>query len=286
MKEWSRTLADGRFLGGAEYGDPQGRPVFLFHGQPGNRLFHPDEELTRQFGVRLIVPDRPGYGLSTYLPERRLLDWPYDTLAIADHLGIEQFEIIAFSGGGPYGLACAAKIPDRLTRVVVAAGAPPMHIPALRRQMQPLARINYFLTRFTGAIFPAIFRIYWRQARKTPAGFIEIMRRQSPLADQKLIENPETYQMLLAVWQENLRVDSRGYVLDARLLMDDWGFQMSDVETPIELVWGAQDLNVPPSVMDYFSAQLPHSTQTLLPEAGHFAILTAWEHFLTTKSQI
>ena len=39
-------------------------------------------------------------------PGRSLLDWPRDVAELADHLGIERFSIVAWSGGGPYGLAC------------------------------------------------------------------------------------------------------------------------------------------------------------------------------------
>jgi pimeloyl-ACP methyl ester carboxylesterase len=54
-------LPDGRRLGFAEWGDPAGRPLFLFHGTPGSRLTRqPVEELTRRQGVRVSTVDRPG----------------------------------------------------------------------------------------------------------------------------------------------------------------------------------------------------------------------------------
>jgi len=41
--------------------------------------------------LRSILPrNRPGYGLSDFLPERRLLDWPQDVSEFADALGIER----------------------------------------------------------------------------------------------------------------------------------------------------------------------------------------------------
>ena len=38
---------------------------------------------------------------------------------LADHLGINEFVIFAPSGGGPFALACAWQIPDRLAAVGV-----------------------------------------------------------------------------------------------------------------------------------------------------------------------
>lgn len=88
-------LSDGRILGYAQYGDPNGVPLFFFHGWPSSRLqgimLH---EAGKKLGVRIISPDRPGFGLSTYDPKRILLDWPQDVLEIADHLKIKKFAVL------------------------------------------------------------------------------------------------------------------------------------------------------------------------------------------------
>ena len=88
-------------------------PVFLCHGTPSSRLNRPDDESTRALGVRLIAIDRPGCGLSDFLPGRTLLDWPTDLAAVADALGIGRFAVVGFSGGGPYVAASAFALPDR-----------------------------------------------------------------------------------------------------------------------------------------------------------------------------
>jgi len=73
-------LPGGRKLGYAEGGDPNGVPVFYFHGFPGSRL---EATLLPPSGIRLIGVDRPGYGLSTPAPaaswltgRRTLRLWP------------------------------------------------------------------------------------------------------------------------------------------------------------------------------------------------------------------
>ena len=80
-------LRDGRSLGYAECGDPEGKPVFHFHGHPGSRL-----EITLaarpapEIGVRHIGIDRPGIGLSDFKPHRQILDWPDDVVDLASGL--------------------------------------------------------------------------------------------------------------------------------------------------------------------------------------------------------
>src|SRR5512136_1482675 len=108
------ALSDGRTLAYAEYGDPTGQPVFFFHGMPGSRLFRPPDQITAKVGVRLITTDRPGYGLSTFQPGRRFLDWPGDIAQLADHLNMEKFAVMGHSAGGPYVAACAYALPQRV----------------------------------------------------------------------------------------------------------------------------------------------------------------------------
>jgi pimeloyl-ACP methyl ester carboxylesterase len=117
------TFRDGRTLAYAEYGDPDGKLVFYFHGTPGSRLeHHSDDAIARERGARIITADRPGYGHSDFQPHRTFLDWPDDVVQLADALEIERFAVCGWSGGTPHAAACAYKIPDRLTNVCLFSG--------------------------------------------------------------------------------------------------------------------------------------------------------------------
>jgi hypothetical protein len=88
-------LPDGRKLGYAEYGSPTGRAVLYQHGLPGSRIeaaaFH---ELGLELGVRIIAPDRPGYGWSSPHPGRTLLDWPKDLDHLIKHLQLKEYAVL------------------------------------------------------------------------------------------------------------------------------------------------------------------------------------------------
>src|SRR5262245_47793170 len=113
------TLPDGRVLAYQSFGvSPDAASakapttIFYFHGFPASRLegalWH---DVALRLHVRLVAPDRPGMGLSAFQPARRILDWPGDVLALADHLDVQRFGVIGASGGGPYVLACARVLP-------------------------------------------------------------------------------------------------------------------------------------------------------------------------------
>ncbi|MEK8142527.1 alpha/beta hydrolase [Streptomyces sp. M10(2022)] len=118
--------ADGRHLMVECQGDPQGRPVFLLHGMPGSRLGPaPRGMVLYQRNMQLIAYDRPGYGGSDRLPGRRVVDVVEDVRAIADSLGLDRFAVVGRSGGAPHALACAALMPERVTRTAALVGLAP-----------------------------------------------------------------------------------------------------------------------------------------------------------------
>ena len=125
--EGSVLLPRSRRLGFAEFGVPDGRPVFWFHGTPGaRRQIPPEARLAAvERGVRLIGIDRPGVGDSTAHVYSSFAAWARDIAEVADRLGVERFGLIGLSGGGPYVLACAHSLPQRIVAGAVLGGVAP-----------------------------------------------------------------------------------------------------------------------------------------------------------------
>src|SRR2546421_4137372 len=141
-----RTV-DGRTLAYAEAGDPAGAPVLYFHGLPGSRsdfnlpLF---QEALAESGVRVIGVDRPGFGASDFQPGRRYEDWAADVAAVADELAVDRFGVLGYSSGGPYVVACANALRDRLTFAGIVSGVAPAEAPSFRHGM---AKTDAIMTR-------------------------------------------------------------------------------------------------------------------------------------------
>jgi pimeloyl-ACP methyl ester carboxylesterase len=110
------------------YGAEDGVPVLSFSGTPSTRWKRPDVlAAIESSGVRMATPDRPGYGGSTRWPGRTVASVVEDAGAVADALGWTRFAVTGGSGGGPHALACAALLPDRVTRcAVIGSNAPPL----------------------------------------------------------------------------------------------------------------------------------------------------------------
>ena len=125
--EGNVAVGDDRQIGFAEFGNPQGRAVFWLHGTPGARRQIPVEArvYAEQEHIRLIGIDRPGIGSSTPHQYPNVLAFAEDLRTIADVLGIDEMAVIGLSGGGPYALACAAAMPERVVVTGVLGGVAP-----------------------------------------------------------------------------------------------------------------------------------------------------------------
>jgi pimeloyl-ACP methyl ester carboxylesterase len=101
-------------------GVPDGTPLVFFHGTPSSRLETSyADELCVELGIRMISFDRPGYGESPARPFS-LASIARDTADLADALGVDRFATAGQSGGGPFSLAAAAVLGDRVIRAGVA----------------------------------------------------------------------------------------------------------------------------------------------------------------------
>jgi pimeloyl-ACP methyl ester carboxylesterase len=267
-------LPDGRHLGYAEYGRPAGRPIFYFHGFPGCRLeAAPVHETAGAVGVRIVAFDRPGYGLSDAHRGRSLLDWPRDVSDAADALGIRRFAVLGVSGGGPYALACARAIPQRLTATGVVAGLAPVDRPELRRTLIWPMRLGFFLGRNAPWLFGALSAgVIAASPNSHPEHVMWLLGRSDSEVDRRLAHDDRFRQAIAASIREALRGGARAARQDVQLYARPWGFALKDIRVPVDIWHGEVDATVPIAMGRYLAAQVPESRVTFLPNEGHFSL--------------
>jgi pimeloyl-ACP methyl ester carboxylesterase len=269
-------LADSRRLAYCEYGDPDGKPVFYFHGTPGSR-YEPvfGDQAGRQYGYRILALDRPGIGRSDYANGRMLLDWPQDVGEVADHLGVDQFGLIGVSGGGPYALACDYAMPDRLMfTVLMGSWAPVAEEPALWREMAPL---DQFFGKLSGRMpwaFYIPFSLIGYAARwLSPQLFMKSIDSSMGKADRQLLSDEETAWFFAKDVREAFRQGVRGPADDAIILYRKWGFALDEIEAQVDLFHGQEDKFAPYRYAIYMHEHFHHSELHAYPGQGHLFLM-------------
>jgi pimeloyl-ACP methyl ester carboxylesterase len=268
-----------RQLSFAEYGLPSGKPVFLCHGTPSSRLHRPDDDITRGLGVRLIVIDRPGCGLSDFVPGRTLLDWPRDLAAVADALGIARFAVVGFSGGGPYVAVSAYGLPDRVAAAAAVAAAGPVDAPGALAGLSLFRRMAGGLAKSTPRIFRAAMWLTNHPGRN-PSRFLDKFTGDLAPPDQAIIARPEIREKLVATYAESVRNGLRGVALDLAIAMRPWGFPLNEIKCPYFIWHGDDDRSAPVAMARHLASHLPRCQTTFLPGAGHMFFYDRWADIL------
>jgi pimeloyl-ACP methyl ester carboxylesterase len=263
------TLKDGRTLGYAEFGDPAGIPIVGFHGMPGSRLvMKAVEKAALVSGARLIAPDRPGYGLSQANAHGALLGYVDDIVELADALQIERCAVLGVSGGGPYPLACAYKIPQRIIVAALISGIGPLRLPHSTRDMVRPNKIMFTVGRWSprlaGFLLPRLIR------SSLPSMEEHVQKGTSPSPDL----SPEIFAIMAADQREAIRAGGQGIIFDMKILWQPWGFRFEDVYTKVYLWHGAADNLAPVMLARHVAERLPDCEATFYPDEGHTDPLT------------
>lgn len=265
------VLPDGRDLGWLELGDPAGMPVFAFHGTPGSRLqLAIDDSPMRAAGLRLVCPDRPGYGLSTFHLGRRLVDWPRDVAHLADHLGLDHFAVMGISGGGPHSAVCAALLGDRVTSAAIVSGVGPLADPRATEGMMRSNRILTSLARRRSRVLHVALNLQVSALRRWPSRAFDLMVKQLPPADVAILTRPAVRALLERDAVRSSRTAGAAAVQDFELFAADWGFDLGAIEIPVHVWQGDADVNVPPHHARLLHAAIPGSVLHEFAGEGHF----------------
>lgn len=157
-------------LSAIDIGD--GPPAVLLHGQPGNAGDWGPVTIRLRERMRVIAPDRPGYG-RTGGRAAGFRDNAAAVVALLDRLGIESAVVVGHSWGAGVALAAAIRFPERVRALVLAAPvAPGIPAGAVDRLLAhplvgaPVARLGFGLAglglaippvrRLAGAAVPAL----------------------------------------------------------------------------------------------------------------------------------
>jgi pimeloyl-ACP methyl ester carboxylesterase len=268
-------LSDGRTLGFAEYGSPEGPVLVYCQGYPGSRL--EAAALAAQAAeahVRVLSLDRPGFGRSSFQQRRSFLAWPADLVALTERLGIDRYALVGASGGAPYVLACAYQIPERLLSCGIVSGIAPLTLgtTGMSRQNRLVLSLAHRAPWLLTPLLSATARSFRDDARASKAVTKAMKGMVKP--DREALLAHHFVDPLAASTRETYHQGVRGAVDEGRLYGRDWGFRLEDITfQPLYLWHGALDTNVPIGMARGMAGRLAGCIATYYPDEGHISTL-------------
>jgi pimeloyl-ACP methyl ester carboxylesterase len=269
-------LGDGRTIGYATWGDPEGTTVFIGHGTPGSRLaLSPgldDPEWLRQQRLRFVGVDRPGYGYSDPWAEASLLDCAEDLVRVADDLGLERFAALGISGGAPYVLALGVLVPERLRGVAIVSGLGMLDRPGALEGMSEGNVDEIEMAREAPVELATAHGEAARAIHEDPEGIFTELSEELPEVDRQMLERPDVRAFLIETFQEAVRQGATGWIDDDLRQVRPWPFRLEEIGgVDVRIHHGEADTLVPAHHAKHLAEGIPGSRLQLYPDEGHLS---------------
>lgn len=272
----SLRLPDGRSLGYIDRGENGAPPLFFFHGSGSTATGLRLGERLRARGARLISPARPGIGGSDPNPSRTLAQWSDDVAALAEHLAIERFAVLGFSGGAPYALAVASGLPLRVSAAAIISCGGPFEIDGASRGMARSNRLLWSLVRYRPGVVRFLFSQQAKQLTGDPGSptvnAVRALKGPDRAAVARLDEE-ERHRFFDGPMAEALRHGPDGLVQDMVVLRRPWDFDPGRIEVPVRLWHGTMDTSAPMAMARHLANTIPDCTATMVDGGGHLSTI-------------
>lgn len=247
-----------------------GLPVVVIHGGGGDGSGWVSilEPLSREF--RLLVPDRPGHGLSQSFDYSGVSFRRHAAAFVASFLdsqGLDRVSLVGNSMGGYFSLAFALENPERVEKLVL-IGAPAgidLEVP-LPMRIMGVPGLNTWLVTVMGG-----FR------GDEPPPMPPFLVAQPDLVPKDLLEMgdlaarlPGVQESFLSMLVEVLTI--RGF--NPTYYIRD---ELDRVAAPTLFIWGDRDAFAPPASGEEAVERMPNARIVIVPGVGHLPWIEAPE---------
>ena len=269
MEKRTLTLANGRSLAYREFGPQSGNPIVWCHGGFMSGLdIAPWADALLTANARVIAPARPGIDGSAPAPGRTTADWADDVRALLDALEIQRASVFGWSMGGQYALACAALLPDRITRAVCIAGALPLDDEATMRELNKMDQRLTKQSRHGAWMARLEFMTMASIAKFMPRLWTRILTKDLPDAEAAAVRALSDPALAKAA---GVGLANASGVIDEYLAWArPWGFDIGDIAVPTAIWHGTADALIPARWGEELAKGIPNARLRMCTDEGHF----------------
>jgi len=259
------TLKDGLSVAYREYGPKDGTPIVICHNGYGCRMMVPYDyqAVLERENKRLIIPDRPGTGLTPFRkghPE----SWNDSFGEFIDALGLGDYEVLGSVMGSVFALSHAVTADERLKRVHLAS---PVFVNT-RQDMDYLIGIfapSVRLVRASKRFAREIYELWLKSVTMNLSTHYRSMLEKSLGSEEKkkLIKNnamENTLNLMVDCFKEGPSRCIEGISRDMVFCISPRKVDLSAITAPVEIWWGSEDNRISREGVDNLAKQLKQVT--------------------------
>ncbi|KAL0486010.1 hydrolase YugF [Acrasis kona] len=290
--ECTVELDDKRKLGYKNFGpsslDEAAHIVFYLSGTPSTRNYlskRQMEQLSSKSDTCLLVIERPGFGISDSKQRRTLLDYADDVQLLYTKVVPhgKKISLIGYSGGGPFALACAFKIPEILNNVVVVCSLGPRSDKNSTTGMYWFNKVGYFIAYQSSWLIEKAVGMDVATFLANPKKKVLDDYKHNKADHDYLVNNDDVLEMFAMSTKECY--EKNQHVTEAweyHLFASDWGFNLEEINVPVQVFYGEKDTACTPSMSICIASKIKKSSIHCINDQAHMVFFDQFERILQT----
>lgn len=280
-----KTLKCGLRVAYREYGPKDGDPIVVSHNGWGSRVMVPDSflKILEQFNKRLIIPDRPGTGLTPFKqghPE----SWTAKFSEFVCLLDLDHYELLGAVNGAVFALLYALEQDPKLKKIRLAS---PIFVNS-RKDMDfltgiyaPSARLVRASKRFAREIYQLWLKSINMNASKHYRSMVEqsLTEKENTLFNEKGIRY-EIINSIVSSFHEGASRNLEGISNDMVFCISPRKVDLSRITTPVEIWWGTEDPRFSQAGVEKLASQINTSNLHIMEGYSEHTFFSLFEEIL------
>jgi pimeloyl-ACP methyl ester carboxylesterase/DNA-binding CsgD family transcriptional regulator len=252
-------------------GPDDGLPVLLLHGAIfGIAAFAPMRMAAETLGLRLIAPERPGFGNTLFPADGDAVSLCVaQTLDLLDHLGLPRVVVLAHDIGTRFAARLALHAPGRVAAVVAAPATPPMQTWAQTADMPTRHRVNAWAAQHMPGLMDKIVALGLRQIARSGIEAIPRLVFDGCDFDQAVLGRAEAAEALQEGFHLAWAQQGVGFRHDMRLTNENWLAEARRIAVPFLCLHGENSRTVSRKAVEDLALLMPQGRFRPVPDAGH-----------------
>ncbi|MBX2848808.1 MAG: alpha/beta fold hydrolase [Acidiferrobacterales bacterium] len=285
IKDQSLILSCGQLICFREYGDPLGKPLIILHNSYSSRLNVPPQgdAIAKRVGRRVIIPDRPGYGISP-ANEQYPINWSQQLAEFSQTLNLDTFDLLGSSLSARYALEFSDKYPDKLSKLILVA--PLLHnTDADKQNFCDWLSITTELFERSPGFATEIYKLWCASASLRLENHMEKNLSTSiSSAEVGVIDTSDFIEVMNDNFRESLAQQCSGTVSDFRYCFNKMNLNLAKIKTQTEVWLGSEDSLCSPEGVRQSLAGLVNKTVFVREGYGEHIYYGKFEEILTLRT--
>lgn len=254
------TLSNGFKIAYRDYGPKDGMPIIMCHNGYGCRVTIPDnyDDACQRHNKRIIIPDRPGFGLTPYV-DGHPKQWNAMLTEFIDILGLEHYELLGSVLGSAIAINFALEADNRLRRLRLSS---PVYVNTRQDSdyligiFAPVARLVRASKRFTIEIYQLWLKSVTLNLAKHYRSMLE---NNLGTIERALFAENNTIDLMIEGFEQGSSQCLEGISHEMVHCISPQNKDLSQIKIPVDLWWGTQDNRISQAGVENLAAQLPNA---------------------------